>query len=133
MKTTYIPVYLRIIGWLFAGFGIAYVFFPTLLLEQSGMLTPSAAAQADVYAMYAGLQIGFGLWLLACAKHKDLQPAGLLSIVFIFGGIAAGRTLGVLYYASYDAFNISALCIEWPGSLFALYLYNQNRKASPAS
>ena len=133
MNPSIIALYLRVIGWLFAGFGIAYVFFPTLLLEQSGMQTPSAAAKADVYAMYAGLQIGFGLWLLACAKHRDLQPAGLLSIVFIFGGIAAGRTLGVLYYASYDAFNISALCIEWPGSLFALYLYKKHCKTLSAS
>ena len=126
MKKNINAIYLALIGTLFAGFGLGYLFFPTLLIEQSGMLIPSASAKADAWAMYAGIQVGFGLFLILCANDSSLRRAGLLSIIFIFGGIAVARTLGVLYFQSYDAFNVSALCIEWPGTLVAIYLYKKN-------
>ena len=126
MKKNIAPFYLIFVGLLFAGFGLAYLFYPLLLIEQSGMQTPTAGAKADVWAMYAGLQMGFGLFLLVCAKQSQLQLAGLLCISFIFGGIAIGRTFGVIYYQAFDIFNLSALCLEWPGTLIAIYLYKQH-------
>ena len=98
MKEKTVPLYVMLVGLLFAGFGFAYLFFPILLIEQSGMKIPTPGAKADALAMYGGLQIGFGIFLMICAKAKHLQLAGLLSIVLIFGGIAIGRTLGVIYF-----------------------------------
>ena len=124
MKKTSVSIYLLLIGFVFIVFGFAYLFFPSLMIEQSGMQIPTPGSKADAWAMYAGLQIGFGAFLLVCAKEPHLRAAGFLSVAFIFGGIAIGRTLGVMYFQAGDLFNLSALSIEWPGALFALYLFH---------
>ncbi len=129
MKKTRMSMYLLFVGLVFIAFGLAYLFFPLLMIEQSGMQIPTPGAKADAWAMYAGLQIGFGAFLVLCARHEHLKSAGFLSVAFIFGGIALGRTLGVFYFHAADAFNLSALGIEWPGALFALFLYRKHQRA----
>ena len=100
----------------------AYLIFPTAMIGLTGMEIQTATAKADVWAIYSGIQIGFGLFLLLCSRKSALYQAALLSIVFILGGVAVGRTLGILIYDAYDTYSFSALAFEWTGSIVALWL-----------
>lgn len=122
MKQNIVQIYLIFIGILFISFGFSYLFFPAEMIALSGMEIPTATAKADVWAIYTGIQIGFGLYLLLCSRNLELYKAGLLSIVFILGGVAIGRTLGVLKFEAYDIYSLSAFAFEWAGTFVALWL-----------
>ena len=128
MHQKFTQIFILIIGLIFLGFGLAYLFFPVTMIELSGMEIPTLVAKVDTWAIYAGIQIGFGVFLILCSKNASLFTAALLSIAFIFGGVAIGRTLGIVYYASYDQYSLSALLFEWPGTLIALFLYKSRLK-----
>ena len=131
MKQNIVSIYLIVIGILFIGFGLAYLFFPTQMIAFTGMETPTATAKADIWAIYAGIQIGFGLYLLLCSRNSELFKAGLLSIVFIFGGVAIGRMIGILYFEAYDHYSLFALLCEWTGTFVAMWLYTKLNRNVP--
>lgn len=122
MKQNMVSIYLFIIGILFIGFGFSYLFFPTEMIALTGMEIQTATAKTDVWAIYSGIQIGFGSYLILCSRYTELYKAGLLSIVFILGGVAIGRTLGILIYEAHDIYSLSALAFEWIGTFVALWL-----------
>jgi hypothetical protein len=121
-------IYLVIIGLIFFSFGMAYFVYPVTMIEFSGMKIPTATAKADTWAIYAGIQIGFGLFLLACSRRLELFEAGLLSIAFVFGGVAIGRTLGIFYFDAFDQYSLAALVFEWPGALISILLLVKSKK-----
>jgi hypothetical protein len=130
MNKSIVPIYLLVIGVIFFGFGMAYLVYPITMIELSGMQIPTATSKADTWAIYAGIQIGFGLFLLYCSRNFELFNAGLLSITFIFGGVAIGRTLGMIYFNTFDQYSLSALAFEWPGTLIAIFLHQKLKKSN---
>jgi hypothetical protein len=130
MNSKIVTLYLVVVGLIFFSFGMAYFIFPVTMIEFSGMKIPTATAKADTWAIYAGIQIGFGLFLLACSKKLELSEAGLLAIAFVFGGVAIGRTLGMLYFDAFDQYSLAALAFEWPGALISIWLLVKSKKTN---
>jgi hypothetical protein len=128
MKVT--TLFLLCVAALFFGFGTAYFLHPEEMAALSGVQLTSTPAKIDVWAIYAGVQIGFGAFLLRSALTHFATDAALLMVAYIVGGIALLRTMGIFYYASFDMFSLGALAFEGPTAIIAwlLFLKHQNRK-----
>jgi hypothetical protein len=79
----------------FLAFGVAYALWPSRMASVTDVALPTASARTDFAATYGGFQIGFGLFLLACARTPALYPAGLWAGIAALGGFAAVRTVGI--------------------------------------
>lgn len=105
---------LLLTGLLFAGYGAFCLYNPDYL---AGILVPgvepSAALQSELRAMYGGLQLAFGLALLGFLPKARLRW-GLWVMFFIFLGLAAARTAGVVLDGGLaDGYVQTALVYEW--------------------
>jgi hypothetical protein len=84
----------------FVGFGVAYLIRPDRMAALTDLSLPSATARADFLATYGGFQIGFGLFLLACAGDPQWVRPGLWATVAALGGFATVRTSTALRYGA---------------------------------
>lgn len=89
-------IFLAIVAVIFVGFGAACALDPELPARLSGLAVKSGDGYAELSAMYGGLQVGFGLFLLLAATQTLLQRPALILLVVAIGLLAAMRGLGVL-------------------------------------
>jgi hypothetical protein len=82
----------------FIGFGAAYALRPARMAALTDLTLTSPTARADFVATYGGFQIGFGLFLLACAREVAWQVPGLWAMVAALGGFASCRALAILLH-----------------------------------
>lgn len=82
----------------FLGFGVAYALWPTRMAGLTDLVLPSPTARADFVATYGGFQIGFGLFLLACAGEARWVEPGLWAVVAALAGFAGLRGSAVLLH-----------------------------------
>ena len=80
----------------FVGFGIAYVLSPVRMAALTDLALPTPTARADFVATYGGFQIGFGVFLLACAWTAGWLEPGLLAATAALGGFALLRGWGIV-------------------------------------
>jgi hypothetical protein len=90
----------------------------------------SIPAKIDNWAIYAGVQIGFGAFLMRCALSNFAHDAALLSVAYVVGGIALLRVIGIGYYASFDLFSLGGLAFEAPTAITAWLLFRRMRSRS---
>jgi len=59
-------------------------------------ITPAGpGSENEIRAMYGGLEIGLGLFLLWCAANKSTVRTGLLCVVATVGGLGIVRIAGI--------------------------------------
>ena len=104
-------ILLGLTGIAFAGYGVYCAYDLSSIVDLTGLefRTPSGAVEAR--AMYGGLQAGLGLLFINCAVNTRMAPFGLVAMVFVLGGLAAGRALGISIDGQ-DEYNQSALIYE---------------------
>lgn len=123
-------IFLIIVASLFSGFGVAYFLYPLPMSALSGMQLPSIPSQVDVWAIYAGVQIGLGAYLFRSVLSNFAIDASLLMVAYLVGGIALLRTMGIFYYASFDQYSLGALAFEGPVAVVAWILFLQRNKTA---
>jgi uncharacterized membrane protein len=79
----------------FLGFGLAFTFRPDQMAALIEIGLPSATARVDFAATYGGFELGFGAFLLLCARRPGWQEAGLLAATLALAGFATVRLLGI--------------------------------------
>jgi hypothetical protein len=82
----------------FVGFGLAYALRPGRMAALTDLTLTSPTAIADFVATYGGFQIGFGVFLLACARRASWHEPGLWAVVAALAGFASLRLLTILRY-----------------------------------
>jgi hypothetical protein len=130
MPTSVSSLILLLAGAGFVGFGVAYVLRPDRMAALTDLSLPSPTARADFLATYGGFQIGFGLFLLACAMDAQWLEPGLWATVAALGGFATVRLMtlvahrarvrstiwvGLALEVSGVALGILGLVLEHPG------------------
>jgi Domain of unknown function (DUF4345) len=80
----------------FIGFGVAYALRPGRMAALTDLTLTSPTAIADFVATYGGFQIGFGVFLLACAGRPSWHEPGLWAVVAALAGFASLRLLAIL-------------------------------------
>jgi hypothetical protein len=122
-------IFLTLVASLFAGFGVAYFLYPLEMAALSGMQLPSIPSRVDVWAIYAGVQIGLGAYLFRSVLSNFAMDASLLMVAYLVGGIALLRTIGIFYYASFDSYSLAALAFEGPTAIAAWIMFLRYKKA----
>src|SRR5688572_22611312 len=82
----------------FIGFGLAYALRPVRMAALTDLDLTSPTARADFVATYKGFQIGFDVFLLACARKDSWVEPGLWAAVAALSGFASLRTLATLLH-----------------------------------
>jgi Domain of unknown function (DUF4345) len=80
----------------FLGFGVGATLWPTRTAAVTELLLPTGSARADFTATYGGFQIGFGVYLVACARTAGWLEPGLWAATAALAGFAGTRTFGIL-------------------------------------
>lgn len=89
----------RVALWLsaagFLGFGLAFALWPVPMASITDIALPTPTAHIDYAATYGGFQLGFGVFLLTCARRAGWLEAGLWAAAAALFGFASIRFLGV--------------------------------------
>jgi hypothetical protein len=80
----------------FIGFGVAYALWPGRMAALTEVSLPTRSARTDFAATYGGFQLGFGCFLLSCARMEHWLVPGLLAGAAALAGFAGIRILGIL-------------------------------------
>jgi hypothetical protein len=116
---TFARVLLGLTGLMFAGYGLACLFIPSLPADYSGIALPNASAITEVVAMYGGLQTAIGALLLYFAAAPERVSTGLFVLVILIGGLGLSRAFGVLIHGA-TPYNLSAMAFELTTALLGV-------------
>jgi len=79
---------------LFASVGVGFLVAPEFFGAWVELELSSDTARTDVRAVYGGLDLGMGLFLLWCGADPERTRAGIAAATLGVVGLAFGRTLG---------------------------------------
>ena len=109
-------------------FGIGFMLFPTVLSELITEASPTTPAGViDMRATYGGVSAGLGLLLLFLDNALVLIQAKLLGIMFVVGGMALGRFIGMLIDGSPNMMMYAFLLLEIVVIALTLTFYISNK------
>ena len=109
----------------FIGFGLAFALKPLEMAEVLDISLFTPTARTDFRAMYGGLELGFGLFLLMCSLRLHLVRVGLHAAAWAFVGLASVRTVGLLLDGFRQPLMVVLTAIEMMAAGFALWaLFN---------
>jgi uncharacterized membrane protein len=87
---------LALAGLAFIGFGVAFLVSPEPMARFVDLELVTPTALTEVRAMYGGLEIGLGVFLLTALGRRDHVAMGLRVALFAFAGLALGRLVGLV-------------------------------------
>ena len=111
-KTTMTRLFLGVTGLAFAGYGLMCLFVPAVVGEAAQLGLASETAVAEVRAMYGGLQLALGVLSLLAVLRPALEKTALLSLCFVFAGLAGGRLFAIVLASDPGAYNYAAFGYE---------------------
>jgi hypothetical protein len=91
--------------------GVACAVATGPLLGMAG-ITATPAGLTDLRAIYGGLQIGLGVFLLWCRSDPARTTAGLLALGLPIACVGALRVIGLLIDGEPNAFHAANLALE---------------------
>jgi hypothetical protein len=108
---TFPKVVLILAGLGFLVFGLWLVFDPVGGLAKVGIAGTTIAGQVELRSFYGGLEVGLGVFLLACARRPEWQRPGLWLVILGNGCIGLTRLLGIALTGVFTPFF--AACLVW--------------------
>jgi hypothetical protein len=125
---------LMLAGLGFAGFGVAYAVWPLPMGRLTDIPLPTATARIDFAAIYGGVQLGFGIFLLVASKRREWLEPGLWAGCAVFAALVLVRLLGILVTEGSPGKVITiAIGIELAGLLTCLHALRYYRHARSAA
>ncbi len=111
---------LAFIALTYAIFGFIFLFNPSEMAAMVGITFLSNGARNDFRAMYGGLEIGVGAFLLICAMRREFVRVGLFASACVLVAMATSRTVGLML----DGVSLVQTLIatsEWVGGIAATW------------
>jgi len=121
-------ILLGLTGLAFAGYGIYCAYDLDMIVRLTGLAFRMPSAAVESRAMYGGLQTGIGLLFLNSALNSRLTAYGLVAMLFVMGGLAVGRALGISI-DGLDDYNQGAVIYEGTSALLAAVAIWRERRA----
>ncbi len=103
-------VFLVIVGLAFLSIAIPAFINPQSIMDNVQVTLGNTSALNSVRAMYGGVNLFFGLYLIYAAFKK--QETGLILVFLYSGGFVAGRIYSLIAEGNASSFIITWLCIE---------------------
>ena len=123
---------MRVVLWalavVFVGFGLAALIQPSLMTGPPGLDASAPGAVTEVRALYGGLQLGLGAFLIWAALEPTRWAPALLGYGFIIGAVGDCRFIGLLIDGNWTGFHLFALGFEWITASVALLLWWRLRR-----
>ncbi len=88
-------VVLVLLAMSFIGFGLAFTLKPLEMAQVLDISLFTPTARTDFRAIYDGLEVGLGVFLLTCAFRRHLVGPGLQAGAWAFAGLASVRLVGL--------------------------------------
>lgn len=120
-------IYIGLVAVMLLGGG-AYLFAPHLF-ETNGQVLSSAAARADVRAMYGALSVGLGLFLMPGAIRSTARTNELRFCSIAFGALALGRVFGIVIEGGDQSSNYASTIFEAVVAGVGLILWLREKRA----
>jgi hypothetical protein len=96
----------------FLGFGVCLIVDPAGGLATVGIAALNPAGLIELRALYGGLELGLGVFLLLCVARPDWRRPGLWAVLLGNGGIGLTRLAGVALSGVFTPFLAVALVWE---------------------
>lgn len=81
----------------FVGYGLGFMLFPDVFANWVTDATPqSPSSRIDMRATYGGMSVAVGIIFLLLAHNRQTLKTGLICVALMMGGMASGRTVGIL-------------------------------------
>lgn len=125
--------FLIITGLIFTLYGAYCLLNPMIINEYTGMGLADNTALIEVRAMYGGLQLTAGLYLLFCSMQANRFREALLVSVFVFAGLAGARAFGLAIDGGDNGYNFGAVIYESISGLLALVCLKLANKQSSSA
>jgi len=91
VRTAFARAVLALSALPFAAIGLAFLLQPKAMARLVGVDLTDATADADVRAVYGGLQLGCAFLLALAASRPRWVVPGLVARLALYGGLAAAR------------------------------------------
>jgi len=96
----------------FLGFGLWLIADPAGGLATVGIAAQTPAGLIELRALYGGLELGLGIFLLLCAARRDWRRPGLWAVGLGNGGIGLTRLVSIALSGVFTPFLAAALVWE---------------------
>lgn len=116
-------IVLGFFGLSFLGFGIWALVDPESMIPFIHFNLDHPVARTEFRAFYGGLEIGLGLYLLACMRTEQWAVGGAAVLAAISAGIGFGRLIGIGVDGSGGGFIYAALVWELGGAALAFLAF----------
>ncbi len=116
----------------FLGIGLVFLAAPDSLLPRVNITAPPGTALTDIRAVYGGLDLGIGLFLIFCWTKRQ-YALGLTACAFTLSGLACGRIIGIAIDSNQDNITFILLAAEVIGAVLAIgaLIVGGNKTARP--
>ena len=112
-------VALWIASLVFVGLGIALMIWPTEILAGVEVKFESPTAFADIRADYGGCIFGLGVFLVWCARQRNLIRLGLICVGLVFSGYSIARLFSLAIDGQPKRIIYILLAVELAGALIS--------------
>lgn len=126
---TYANAVLVLAGLGFLAFGVWLLIDPIGGLGAVDITATSQAGLIELRGFYGGLEVGLGIFLLACASKPDWRQPGLWLVALGNGGIGITRVAGIITGGVFTPFFAYALVWELGFTAAALLALWWQRRA----
>ncbi|MGB5415977.1 MAG: DUF4345 family protein, partial [Polyangiales bacterium] len=121
MGSRYPSIVLWICALVFLGTAIVFTVMPQEMFAPLGLTVPVGAPLTELRAVYGGLEVAIGVFLLFCARRGGVAlELGLLLSFLSFSGLAAYRGIGMGVDGPQVPMMSALLLAEAAGAMFAL-------------
>ncbi len=94
------------------GFGVAFTVKPVEMAQVVDIALFTPTSRTDFRAVYGGLQMGVGLFLLLCAARRHLVRVGLQAAAWTLLGLASARLVGLFVDGFGQPLMLMLLAVE---------------------
>ena len=122
--------YLLLQGIVFFGLGVWFLIEPTTMASAIGLIPESPAGFTELRAVYGGLEIALGIFLVVTGCRANWSEIGLWLLLSCYGGITTGRIIGILLDQPDDIFTLELLSFEAGSLLIAILLVFGKKRSS---
>ena len=130
MLTKLAQGYLLLQGIVFFGLGVWFLIEPTTMASAIGLIPESPAGFTELRAVYGGLEIALGIFLVVTGCWAKWSEIGLWLLLSCYGGITTGRIIGILLDQPDDIFTLELLSFEAGSLLIAILLVFGKKRTS---
>lgn len=113
-------------------YGVYCFLQPDALAESAGIVAATATGTTELRAMYGGAQIAIGALAVAALIRSRLASGVLLTLLFVTGGLASTRLLGVALDGEFTGYTAFGLGFEGLSAVLALVALSRGRPGAAA-